>query len=94
MPQVAITLAEGRTPEQIRALLHAVHTAVQRTTDARPDHIRVVVHQVPRSHWSTGDVTLTEADAAGTGPAGPAIDAHHGRDTSRRPADAQQEEQS
>ncbi|MEU8727609.1 hypothetical protein [Streptomyces antimycoticus] len=27
MPQVAITLAEGRTPTQIRDLLHEVHAA-------------------------------------------------------------------
>ncbi|MEU1520193.1 tautomerase family protein [Streptomyces sp. NPDC005811] len=63
MPQVAITLAEGRSPEQIRALLHAVHTAVLRTTNTKPEYIRVVVHEVPRSHWATGDVTLTEMDA-------------------------------
>ncbi|MFF4508215.1 4-oxalocrotonate tautomerase family protein [Streptomyces sp. NPDC001401] len=65
MPQVAITLAEGRTPAQIRALLHEVHAAVLRTTDTRPEYIRVVVHEVPRSHWATGDITLTELDAAG-----------------------------
>ncbi|MFE6158372.1 4-oxalocrotonate tautomerase family protein [Streptomyces sp. NPDC056486] len=64
MPQIAITLAEGRTPAQIRDLIHEVHTAVLRTTNTRPEHIRVVVHEVPRTHWATGDVTLTEMDAA------------------------------
>ncbi|MEV7392237.1 tautomerase family protein [Streptomyces sp. NPDC091215] len=93
MPQVAITLAEGRTPEQIRALLHEVHAAVLRTTNTRPEHIRVVVHEVPRSHWATGDVTLTEMDAAGTGPSGTAIDEHPGQDKSRRQAGPQDEEQ-
>ncbi|MET9762850.1 2-hydroxymuconate tautomerase [Streptomyces sp. NPDC006372] len=67
MPQVSITLAEGRTPEQIRALLRDVHAAVLRTTNTRPEHIRVVVHEVPRSHWATGDVTLTEMDATASG---------------------------
>ncbi|MEV0598086.1 tautomerase family protein [Streptomyces sp. NPDC050315] len=66
MPQVAITLAEGRTPAQIRDLLHEVHAAVLRTTDTRPEYIRVVVHEVPRTHWATGDVTLTELTAATT----------------------------
>ncbi|MDI3408952.1 2-hydroxymuconate tautomerase [Streptomyces cavernicola] len=68
MPQVAITLAEGRTPAQIRDLLHEVHTAVLRTTGARPEHIRVVVHEVPRTHWATGDVTIAELN----GPSDPA----------------------
>jgi 4-oxalocrotonate tautomerase len=31
MPLVEITLVEGRTPEQLRALLHEVHAAVVRT---------------------------------------------------------------
>ena len=35
-----------------------------RTADARPDHVRVVVREVPRAHWATGDVTLAEMDAA------------------------------
>lgn len=43
-----------------------------RTTGTRPEYIRVVVHEVPRTHWATGDVTLTELDAAGRDPAGPA----------------------
>jgi 4-oxalocrotonate tautomerase len=66
MPQVAITLAEGRTPAQIRDLIHEVHAAVLRTVNTRPEYIRVVVHEVPRTHWATGDVTLAEMDAAGT----------------------------
>jgi len=64
MPQVAITLAEGRTRAQIRELMHEVHAAVLRTVNTRPEYIRVVVHEVPRTHWATGDVTLTEMDAA------------------------------
>lgn len=64
MPHVDITLAEGRTPSQIRDLLHEVHTAVLNTTDTKPEYIRVVVREVPRAHWATGNVTLTEMDTA------------------------------
>ncbi|UUU19370.1 tautomerase family protein [Streptomyces sp. DSM 40750] len=64
MPQVSITLAEGRTPAQLRDLIHEVHAAVLRTVNTRPEYIRVVVHEVPRTHWATGDVTLAEMDAA------------------------------
>ncbi|TKV57755.1 4-oxalocrotonate tautomerase [Nakamurella flava] len=65
MPHVAITLSAGRSPEQVRALLHEVHDAVVRAAGARPEHVRVVVHEVPRTHWATGDVTLAEMDAGG-----------------------------
>ncbi|MBO8185140.1 tautomerase family protein [Streptomyces spirodelae] len=63
MPQVDIALAEGRTPSQIRNLVHEVHAAVLRTVGTRPENIRVVVREVPRTHWATGDVTLAETDA-------------------------------
>ncbi|GHB87741.1 4-oxalocrotonate tautomerase [Streptomyces umbrinus] len=66
MPQIAITLAEGRTPAQIRDLIHEVHAAVLRTANTRPEYIRVVVHEVPRTHWATGDITLSEMDTATT----------------------------
>lgn len=69
MPQVDITLAEGRSPSQIRDLMHDVHTAVLRTTNTRPEYIRVVVHEVPRTHWSTGDRTIEEMDSGGPHPA-------------------------
>ena len=47
MPLIEVTIAEGRTPGQIRAMMHEVHEAVVRTVNARPEHIRVIVHEVP-----------------------------------------------
>ena len=64
MPNIDVTISAGRTPDQIRAMIHEVHQAVVRTVNARPEHVRVVVREVPRAHWATGDVTLTEMDAA------------------------------
>jgi 4-oxalocrotonate tautomerase len=67
VPNIDVTISAGRTPEQIRAMIHEVHEAVVRTVNARPEHVRVVVREVPRAHWATGDVTLTETDAAREG---------------------------
>jgi 4-oxalocrotonate tautomerase len=67
VPNIDVTISAGRTPEQIRAMIHEVHEAVVRTVNARPEHVRVVVREVPRAHWATGDVTLTEMDAAREG---------------------------
>lgn len=60
MPLVDVTLTEGRDPAQVRELIHALHDAVHRTAGARPEHIRVIVREVPRTHWATGDVTVAE----------------------------------
>lgn len=92
MPQVAIT--EGRTPTQIRNLMHEVHAAVLRTANTRPEYIRVVVHEVPRTHWSTGDVTLTEMDATSASRTGMTADAHNDQDAAQRLVTTADEEQS
>jgi 4-oxalocrotonate tautomerase len=69
MPLVEVTLAEGRTPEQIRSLLHELHEAVVRAVGAAPASVRVIVREVPAAHWSAGDVTLAERRASSSGPA-------------------------
>lgn len=63
MPLVEVTLAQGRSGDQVRTLIHEVHEAVLRTVNTRSEHIRVIVREVPRSHWATGDLTLSEMDA-------------------------------
>ncbi|WP_020124140.1 tautomerase family protein [Streptomyces canus] len=60
MPLVEITMAGGRTPEQIRALLAQVHQAVHTAIDVPEASIRVVVREVPPAHWSAGGRTLAE----------------------------------
>jgi len=60
MPLVEVTLTEGRTAEQIRALIHEVTGAVERAVGAPPASIRVVVREVPATHWAAGDVTIAE----------------------------------
>ena len=63
MPLIEVTIAEGRSADQIRSMMREVHHAVLRTVNTAPEHIRVIVREVPRSHWATGDLTLTEMDA-------------------------------
>ena len=43
-------------------MIREVHKAVLRTVDTQPDFIRVIVREVPRAHWATGDVTLSDMD--------------------------------
>jgi 4-oxalocrotonate tautomerase len=60
MPLVEVTIAAGRSADQIRAMMHEVHEAMLRTVNTQPEHIRVIVREVPRTHWATGDITIAE----------------------------------
>ena len=55
-----VSIREGRPPEQIRKMISAVTAAIAESLDAPPASIRVVVTEVPLTHWATGDVTLAE----------------------------------
>ena len=63
MPLIEVTLVEGRTPEQLRALISALTSAAVGTVDAEPGSVRVDVREVPPTHWAAGDVTIAERRA-------------------------------
>lgn len=70
MPLIEISIAEGRTPEQLRALMHEVHAAAERTVDALPHNIHVILREVPRAAWASNDQTIAERDSAIAGQKG------------------------
>lgn len=67
MPFVEVTMVEGRTPEQLRALISALTAAVVDSVGAPLAAVRVVIREVPDTHWSAGDVTIAERRAAEAG---------------------------
>lgn len=60
MPLIEVTLVEGRTPEQLRALMSGLTRAASEAVDAPLESVRVVVREVPATHWAAGDVTIAE----------------------------------
>ena len=60
MPVVEITLVAGRSPQELRAMISAVTTAVSETVAAPVSAIRVIIREVPTTHFAAGDVTIAE----------------------------------
>lgn len=60
MPFIDVTLVEGRSPDQLRALVTALTEAAASAVDAPRESIRVVIREVPPTHWAAGDVTIAE----------------------------------
>jgi 4-oxalocrotonate tautomerase len=56
MPFVEVTLIEGRSREQKRALMQAVTDAVEKSLEVPRESIRVVLREVPPEHWAVGGV--------------------------------------
>jgi 4-oxalocrotonate tautomerase len=72
VPLVEVTLVEGRTPQQLRALVHELHMAVVSAIDAPPANVRVIIREVPPTHWAAGDVTIAERAMGNRPPVGDA----------------------
>ncbi|PWU55511.1 4-oxalocrotonate tautomerase [Micromonospora globispora] len=60
MPLIEVTLTEGRSAHQLRALISSLTTAACEAIDAPLESVRVVVREVPDTHWAAGDVTIAE----------------------------------
>jgi 4-oxalocrotonate tautomerase len=63
MPFIQVSMAEGRTPDQIRALIHAIHDAAVTIAKAPPEAVTIVVTEVAHDKWATADVTIAERRA-------------------------------
>ncbi|WP_087973255.1 4-oxalocrotonate tautomerase [Oceanobacillus rekensis] len=57
MPLINIQVLEGRSPEKIEALMKNVSNTVSESLDAPIENVRVIVNEVPKSHWSVGGKT-------------------------------------
>ena len=61
MPIIEVNLTAGRSPEQLRTLITRLTDAVQEAIDSPRDTIRVIIREVPRTHYAAGDVTIAES---------------------------------
>jgi len=63
MPLIDVSIAEGRSPEQLRALVAALHRAAEESVGAVPENTTVIIREVPTTHWSKANVTIAERQA-------------------------------
>ncbi|MDM5188325.1 4-oxalocrotonate tautomerase [Bacillus sp. DX4.1] len=54
MPIVQIQVIEGRKQEQIQYLISNVTDAVAKSLDVDAERVRVLVNEIPGSHWGVG----------------------------------------
>lgn len=60
MPLVQIQILGGRTEEQIGKLMKDVTDSISKSIDAPKEHIRVIVSETPKTHFSIARKTAKE----------------------------------
>lgn len=54
MPLIVVRILEGRAPEKIEALIAELTEATHQALGAPRDSVRVIVEEVPKTHWGIG----------------------------------------
>ena len=60
MPVVHIDLIEGRSPEQLKALVKDVTDAIVKDTGAPAEHIHIVLNEMAKEHYSVAGVLASD----------------------------------
>jgi 4-oxalocrotonate tautomerase len=63
MPLIQVTLIKGRDEAVVKKFAKAVARVAHEQLDAPLNSIRVVINEVPATHWLIGDETREEIDA-------------------------------
>ncbi|GAA1176092.1 tautomerase family protein [Nesterenkonia xinjiangensis] len=66
MPLIDVSIAVGRSPEQLRGLISALHRCAEQEVGATPENTTVILREVPAAHWSKADRTIEERRAGPT----------------------------
>jgi 4-oxalocrotonate tautomerase len=64
MPIVRIELMEGRTEDQLRAMVARVTEAMVETVDAPATGVHVLISEVSAPRWAVGGQTVADRRAA------------------------------
>lgn len=60
MPLVNIQILEGRPPEKIKQLIQNVTETISQTMDAPKENIRVIVQEIPKTHWGIAGTPVSD----------------------------------
>lgn len=60
LPLVNIQIIEGRSEKQINTLIKNVTDSVIESLDAPRENVRVIITEVPKTHWSIGGTSAKD----------------------------------
>ncbi|MCW4318889.1 MAG: 2-hydroxymuconate tautomerase family protein [Candidatus Thiodiazotropha taylori] len=63
MPLIQATIMEGRSQEQKEAFYQGITQVVVDTLNVKPEQVRVVIQEVPKTHWAIGGISVAKRNA-------------------------------
>jgi 4-oxalocrotonate tautomerase len=60
MPIVNIQIMQGRPEEKVKEVIQNVTETVSVTLDVPKERVRVIVTEVPKTHWGIGGIPVSD----------------------------------
>lgn len=60
MPIINVQILEGRPESKVKELIRNVTTTVSETLEVPEERVRVLVQEIPKTHWGIGGATAAE----------------------------------
>ena len=60
MPLIQVNILEGRPPEKVKELIENITDTVSETLGAPKQSVRVLVTEMPKTHWGIAGVPASE----------------------------------
>jgi 4-oxalocrotonate tautomerase len=64
MPMIRVELMEGRTDDQLRAMVERMTEALVETVNAAPSAVQIVITEVPPRHWAVAGERVADRRSA------------------------------
>ena len=60
MPIVNLQILEGRSNKQVKEVIQNMTDTISTTLDVPKERVRVLVTEIPKTHWGTGGVLKSD----------------------------------
>lgn len=60
MPIINVQMMEGRPPEKVAEVIQNITNTVSETLNAPKENIRVIVTEIPKTHWGIAGTPASE----------------------------------
>lgn len=60
MPIITVQMMEGRPKEKVAEVIQNITNTVSETLDAPKENIRVIVTEIPKTHWGKAGKPMSE----------------------------------
>lgn len=60
MPIIHVQMMEGRPSEKVAEVIHNITNTVSETLNAPKENIRVIVTEIPKTHWGIAGIPASE----------------------------------